>query len=184
MYGKEIVITWTEGLKPTKKILAIGIQPNSIHIGGYHSAMVGNDGIIYFWGNNEYEQLGNGKTSTKDIDTNNSVKTTLGVGIKTIELDLGTYHSMAIGSDGELYAWGDNQFGQLGTGDNKNKLKPTKITLGTVVKPKSIALGYYYSMAIGTDNNLYVWGIDNFGQIGNGGSNININVPNKIKFKE
>lgn len=176
--------TWTEGLKPTKKILAIGIQPNSIHIGGYHSAMVGNDGIIYFWGNNEYGQLGNGKTSTKDIDINNPVKTNLGVGIKTIELDLGTYHSMAIGSDGELYAWGDNQFGQLGTGDNKNKLKPTKITLGTEVKPKSIALGYYYSMAIGSDGELYTWGSDYFGQLGDGGANLDKKIPTKIKLAE
>lgn len=67
---------------------------------------------------------------------------------------------------GELYAWGDNAYGQLGLGDTVNRDTPTLIPSNT--KWKSVINGYGCFYAIDIDNNLYGWGRNNVRQLGLG----------------
>ena len=86
--------------------------------------------------------------------------------IKTISA--GADHSLAITSDGSLWAWGSNKYGQLGTGYSNEY-----ITYGSPLKimedVKYVCADYLsYSMAIKTDGSLWGWGNNEAGQIGNG----------------
>ena len=98
---------------------------------------------------------------------------------KPISISAGNYHSMAIGDDGELYTWGENSYGQLGTGDKTTVYKPTKVTLANGIKPKTISAGGSYSMAIGEDGELYTWGDNSYGQLGIGNTQIKL-IPTKV----
>ena len=65
-------------------------------------------------------------------------------------------HNLAINPDGELYAWGGNNYGELGDGTTTDQSSPVRI--GTSTNWKSIATGGYHSLAINEDGELYAWG--------------------------
>ncbi|MBP9604764.1 MAG: chromosome condensation regulator RCC1, partial [Chromatiaceae bacterium] len=71
---------------------------------------------------------------------------------------------MFIASDGSLWAWGDNQFGQLGDGTNTYRSTPTPVLTGVAV----LAAGGYHTLALKTDGSLWAWGDNGSGQLGDG----------------
>jgi len=81
-------------------------------------------------------------------------------------LDVGGHHSLAIRTDGSLWAWGWNAEGQLGLGDTANRSSPTRI--GTDTDWRQIAAGSRHNLAIKTDGSLWVWGRNLEGQLGLG----------------
>uniref|UniRef100_UPI0030DAD8DC RCC1 domain-containing protein n=2 Tax=Bifidobacterium indicum TaxID=1691 RepID=UPI0030DAD8DC len=143
--------------------------------GWYHSMAVGSDGNLYTWGDNEYGQLGRATNSVID-PTPGPVDKPAGAptGFTWTQATAGIVHSMAVGSDGNLYTWGNNLYGQLGRTTNKGNWKPNP-TPGMVDKPTGAPAGFtwtqatvgrFYSMAVGSDGNLYTWGSNNCGQLG------------------
>jgi alpha-tubulin suppressor-like RCC1 family protein len=64
----------------------------------------------------------------------------------------------------DLYAWGRNNYGQLGDGTTTNRLTPTAIGSSTW---KSVS-GSTHSLGIRGDGKLYAWGRNNYGQLGDG----------------
>ncbi|MEK0307570.1 RCC1 domain-containing protein, partial [Bifidobacterium favimelis] len=89
----------------------------------------------------------------------------------------GLAHSLALGSDGNLYAWGQNMSGQLGDGTDWTTAAVYRTT-PVMVKPpadapagftwKQAAAGNSHSLAFGSDGNLYAWGANESGQLGDG----------------
>ncbi len=90
------------------------------------------------------------------------------------EITAGYNHTIGIKSDGTLWAWGRNDYGQLGDGTNTNKNVPTQI--GTDTDWYFAAGGDNHTMAIKTNGTLWAWGRNNFGQLGDG-TIINKNTP-------
>jgi alpha-tubulin suppressor-like RCC1 family protein len=82
----------------------------------------------------------------------------------TIAAGLGN-QSLAVKGDGRLHVWGQNGFGQLGTGTTKEEKSPVLIS-GLVVNWKQVTAGYYNSAGITDNGNLYVWGNNVDGQLG------------------
>ncbi len=80
----------------------------------------------------------------------------------------GLYHTLALDSDGGLWAWGDNWAGSLGTGDATRHATPVRI--GTATDWKTVAAGSYRSVALKSDGSLWAWGYNYFGQLGTGDS--------------
>ncbi|RYZ99686.1 MAG: T9SS type A sorting domain-containing protein [Sphingobacteriaceae bacterium] len=91
-------------------------------------------------------------------------------------LAAGTNHSLLIKSDGSLWAWGSNNFGELGDGTNFHKTTP--IQVGTENNWRTIS-AYSHSVAIKSDGTLWSWGNNNYGQLGIG-SALNRNVPTRV----
>lgn len=85
--------------------------------------------------------------------------------------------SVAIKSDGTLWAWGLNAYGQLGDGTTVSKLVPTRIGTGT--NWVSVAAGAYHTVALKADGTLWAWGYNGNGQLGDGTTTIKL-VPTRI----
>ena len=103
----------------------------------------------------------------------------------------GNGHSLAIKADGSLWAWGNNDSGQIGDGtitryesgpddlmvlaEDNSKPAPVKIMDGVT----SVSAGMYYSLAVKTDGSLWAWGSNWCGQLGLG-DNTDRNVPTQV----
>lgn len=149
----------------------------------YHTCGVATDGEGYCWGYNNYGQLGNGNTGT---NSNVPVLVSQGdrpAGVTFSSIGMGYYHSCGLGSDGNGYCWGYNNYGQLGNGNTgTNSNVPVLVGQGdrpASVTFSSISVGNYYSCGLGGDGNGYCWGYNYYGQLGNGnsGSSANSNLP-------
>ncbi len=98
-----------------------------------------------------------------------------------LKVSLGGYHSAVITETGDLYLWGNNYFGQLGDGTTDRKLVPTKIMSSV----KAVSLCAYcnrnaHSAAITENGDLYMWGLNSFGQLGDGLCAYSRTIPTKI----
>jgi probable HAF family extracellular repeat protein len=136
---------------------------NIVAIAGdaYHSMALKSDGTVWAWGDNEFGQLGNGTI----INSNIPVQVSGLSGVVAIATG-GFGHSMALKSDGTVWTWGDNEFGQLGNGTITNSNIPVQVTgLSNVA---AIAEGFYHSLALKSDGTVRTWGYNASGQLGNG----------------
>ena len=155
----------------------------AISTGGSHSLALGNNGKIYAWGSGSGGRLGNGSSA----DSSTLVQVTLPFGAPSsyafTAISAGGSHSLAIGEDGLVYAWGVGADGQLGDGSNSNRDVPGSATVpvGTPVTFDftAISAGGDYSLAIGEDGKAYSWGADGDGQLGNGAA-ASSNVPTAV----
>jgi len=122
-------------------------------------------GSLWGWGQNYNGQLGDGT-----IDDRSSLVQTTAAGTNWNSISgghrRGTY---GIKTDGTLWVWGSNGFGQLGLGDTSNRSTPAQLA-GTTWKQAS---GGVFGMAIKTDGTLWGWGYNDTGQLGN-----NTSYPN------
>jgi alpha-tubulin suppressor-like RCC1 family protein len=75
-------------------------------------------------------------------------------------------HSLALDSEGHLWAWGDNQSGTLGDGTTLRSTVPKRI--GGNQRFTAIKAGAFHSLAIRTDGTLWAWGYNKFGALGIG----------------
>ena len=84
-----------------------------------------------------------------------------------VEIAAGFWHSLARTEDGTLWAWGDNFWGQLGTGDRRPRLVPFQLGFKDVT---AIAAGAHHSLAVMTmaETGLWAWGANLDGQLGPG----------------
>jgi alpha-tubulin suppressor-like RCC1 family protein len=80
------------------------------------------------------------------------------------KVDCGLRHMVGIQSDGTLWTWGENHYGQLGLGDQMTRTVPTKV--GTDTNWAQCSAGCYFTVAIKTDGTLWTWGFNNYGQLG------------------
>ncbi|NXC92891.1 RCBT2 protein, partial [Certhia familiaris] len=135
---------------------------------GPHVVLATEEGEVYTWGHNAYSQLGNGTTNHGFIPC--QVSTNL-VNKKVIEVACGSHHSMVLTSDGEVYTWGYNNSGQVGSGSTANQPIPRRVT--SCLQNKivvNIACGQMCSMAVVENGEVYVWGYNGNGQLGLGSS--------------
>ncbi|MFT8705496.1 InlB B-repeat-containing protein [Bifidobacterium aquikefiricola] len=154
-----------------------------IDTGSDHSLALGSDGNTYAWGDNECGQLGDGTTTNRSTPVR--VKTPEGVTFTNI--DGGLSFSVALGSDGNTYAWGDNQYDQLGDETTTNHLTPIRVHTPAGVTFTSINAGWYHTLALGSDGNTYAWGLNAYGQLGdetttNRSTPLRVHAPAGIKF--
>ena len=159
----------------------IPISAQRIAAGDSHSIAIDPSGNLFTWGANLFGQLGNGNNTDSNVPV--AVTTSGVLAGKTITaVAAGRYHSIALASDGKVYSWGSNAFGQLGNGTNIDSAEPIAVTTSGVLAGKTItaiAAGIYFSIALASDGTVYTWG-DNFaGQLGNGTDQKSL-VPVKV----
>ncbi|MCL2503242.1 MAG: cell wall-binding repeat-containing protein [Coriobacteriia bacterium] len=156
-YGQLGDGTW-EG-KSTPVRIGSAADWKAIGTGNFHSLALKNDGSLWAWGWNEYGQLGNG---TKGDGTSKNVPTRIGVATDWEAISVGFNHSLALKTDGTLWAWGINWYGGLGDGTKEDKSTPTRI--GDATDWKALSAGDWHSLAIKDDGSLWAWGTNFFGE--------------------
>ncbi len=167
---------------PVEVTLPSGVTSwTAVAAGHFHSLAIGNDGNLYAWGDNSYGECGTGNTIINPWTTPQKVILPSGVTSWTAAA-AGERHSLAIGSDGNLYAWGWNSDGQLGIGNTTNpNNSPVEVTLPSgVTSWTAVSAGYLHSLAIGSDGNLYAWGYNHGGELGNGNTTTPYTTPQKV----
>lgn len=149
--------------------------------GGAYSLGLGNDGWCYAWGENTFGQLGDGTTAVRVRSTPIS-RGQIPEGVRLVQIAAGGMHSLALGDNGRVYAWGRNDFGQLGILTSNDSSEPVEVDR-TAIPPQTlivqIAAGWQHSFALGSDGTLYGWGRNTEGQLGNGTTD-SVNLPVSI----
>lgn len=82
------------------------------------------DQIVWGWGFNRYGEL-----AIPDTDKVNIVEPTRGPDLKLKEIHSGGLHTLALDEDDNVWTWGNNKYGQLGTGTGQNEIHPVQLTL-------------------------------------------------------
>jgi alpha-tubulin suppressor-like RCC1 family protein len=147
-------------------------EPSWLQIssGGNHTCAISSDNNAYCWGNNSNGQLGNNSTNTSTVPV--QVDTTGVLSGKTIkQISSGGNHTCAISSDNNAYCWGNNSNGQLGNNSTNTSTVPVQVDTTGVLSGKTIkqiSSGGNHTCAISSDNNAYCWGLNSYGQLGNG----------------
>lgn len=146
------------------------------------------DGRIFSWGAGEFGQLGHGdleqRLLPKRIEDPKNVKCSSSpthlvyfsfvcadvLIFRFVQVDGGTWHSLALSSDGDVYSWGGGGYGQLGhlNEDELEKIayRPTRVTFPDGVKIVKVAAGENFSVALSRSGDIYTWGSNNAGQLG------------------
>jgi len=129
---------------------------------GNHTVALKSDGTIWSWGQNAKGQLGDGTQTHRNTPTQVSTGAT-----NWSVISVGKDHSLSLKSDGTLWAWGYNEYGQLGDGTITNRLTPTQESTGAT-NWSAIAAGYSHTVALKSDGTLWAWGGNYYDQLGNG----------------
>lgn len=156
--------TTSDRFSPVEVSAPAGVEFTMISAGGSHSLALGDDGNTYAWGANTYGQLGDGTT----VDSAVPVAVSAPAGVRFTRISAGGSHSLALGDDGNAYAWGRNAAGQLGDGLGADSAIPVLVALPAGVTFTDIDAGDDFSLALGDDGATYAWGINAEGQLGNG----------------
>jgi alpha-tubulin suppressor-like RCC1 family protein len=138
-----------------------------------HSAARKTDGTPWTTGSDSSGQLGNGAAGAQ------SSFAALGKpgGVDVIAVAANWGHTLVLGADGRVWAFGDNDSGQLGNGNNFDQNAPVLVSGLTNVQ--AIAAGRYHSLAVKTDGTVWAWGANSAGQLGTGGISPS-NVPVQV----
>ena len=146
---------------------SIGTGNTYIQISGSQDVVAGiqDNGTLWTWGYNNSGALGDGTTS------NRSSPVTVVGGFKWKQVSIGGTNaaslapvSTAIKSDGTLWAWGTNDYGQIGNGTTSYYSSPVSVA-GGGTNWKQVSAGLDSVYAIKSDGTFWAWGRNNLGQL-------------------
>jgi alpha-tubulin suppressor-like RCC1 family protein len=144
------------------QVTGVGTGVIAVAAGGIHSLAVKTGGALWATGHNQYGQLGLGDTGhrtsfTQVTEASADVTRVAG----------GMYHTLALKTDGTLWATGYNGDGQLGLGDTVHRTSFTQVTEAGADVTR-VAGGMYHTLALKTDGTLWSTGANGQGQLGLG----------------
>jgi alpha-tubulin suppressor-like RCC1 family protein len=145
-----------------------------ISAGNYFAFALKNDGTLWSWGNNSNGQLGI-NTSTLSAISNPVQSGTVST---WTQVSCGYNFTMAIQSNGTLWAWGRNNASQLGLGDITDRSSPAQI--GALSTWSRISSGNTFTAAIQSNGTLWTWGNNLNGQLGVNTNIVRISSPVQV----
>lgn len=128
------------------------------------------DGTVWAWGQNDHGEIGDGSMQErhKPVKVKN-LKNIIEISTKA------EGHMLALKKGGTVYAWGNNEDGEIGNGSKAERLTPVKV----LTNVKAIETNEACSYAIKKDNTLWAWGYNASGQLGTG-STRSYSKPTKV----
>ena len=170
-----------------------GLEIEAIECGDFHSCALDSNGHLYTWGGGSSQSYNKGQCGHGH---NKSVEQPLKVKAldkkRVTKIACGGFHTLALTSENELYAWGACQLGECGNGEFYDTYLPKLVKfpsedlskteraiqeelgdddvldmyLKESIAIKSIAAGGHHSFALTTKGKLYAWGFNSHGQLG------------------
>src|SRR5665213_2705019 len=138
----------------------------------------GGPGSVLAWGYNGYGELGNGTITSSNVPVAVSAGA-IPPGTTITQIAAEGDRSLALSSSGQVYAWGYNGQGELGDGSTTNSDTPVAVSAGAIpggTTITQIAGGGSHSLALSSTGQLYTWGLNVYGQLGDG-TTTNSDVP-------
>ncbi|PKL30717.1 hypothetical protein CVV43_05560, partial [Candidatus Saccharibacteria bacterium HGW-Saccharibacteria-1] len=173
----------------TNSLVAVAVNTSGVLSGKFitkiasgnsHVLALDSNGLVYAWGYNGEGELGNNSTTSSLVPV--SVNTTGALAGKIIsDISAGDHYSTAKDSTGHIYSWGYNGNGQLGNNTTTSSSVPVSVASTGVLSGKNISAisaggGLYgtnlasvlsHTLALDTAGNIYSWGYNANGQLGN-----------------
>ncbi|MCX7710659.1 MAG: hypothetical protein N2484_12530 [Clostridia bacterium] len=163
------------------QVVNTGLMSNitAIASGGDHNLVIKSDGTVWAWGRNDRGQLGNGSNTESNVPIQvNNMNLLNGV----TAVSGGLFHSLAVRSDGTVWSWGFNQYGQLGnglSGPGTNSNLPVQVNNTNLMSSiTAVSGGRFHSLARRSDGTIWAWGQQPLGD----GTNIDSSVPVQVSI--
>jgi len=135
-----------------------------VSAGQAHTLALLADGRVLAWGNNTYGQLGVSGDHASPVE----VSIPLAAEQRIAAVAAGSFHSLALRSDGSVWAWGNGRRGQLGPGASADSITPLRV--GALSEVVAIAAGVRHSIAVKSNGSIWAWGDNSCGQLGEAAS--------------
>jgi alpha-tubulin suppressor-like RCC1 family protein len=165
-YGQLGDATTTDRLTPVQ-LPAFGASlVVAVAAGRLHSLALTEDGRVWAWGYNYNGQLGDGTTTNRTAPVELPAFSTN----SAVALSAGQGHSLALTSDGRVWAWGYNAYGQLGDGTWTDRATPVQLPAFSTNTVTAVSAGAIHSLALTADGRVWAWGYNGNGQLGDGTS--------------
>ncbi|PVD19395.1 hypothetical protein C0Q70_19883 [Pomacea canaliculata] len=152
----------------TPKLASAFASCQLIEAGQFCTFLIHNDNTVSACGKGSYGRLGLGDSNNQPFPMKVTFEPKCG--IKKISSSKGSDgHTLALSVDGEVYSWGDGDYGKLGHGNNCT-VKSPKLIQGPFIgkKIRCISAGYRHSAAVTEGGELYTWGEGDYGRLGHG----------------
>eukprot|EP00246_Nothoceros_aenigmaticus_P002684 TRINITY_DN13533_c0_g1_i1.p1 TRINITY_DN13533_c0_g1~~TRINITY_DN13533_c0_g1_i1.p1 ORF type:complete len:452 (-),score=54.98 TRINITY_DN13533_c0_g1_i1:408-1763(-) len=162
-------------LVPAEVAPVPGEKMDLVACGWRHTIAVAESGRVYTFGWSKYGQLGHG-----DHEDHLVPHQVAALKDKTIvQVSGGWRHTVALDSEGRLYGWGWNKFGQIGCGNNEDQNSPQLLKSLSDEKVTQVSCGWRHTLAVTEAGNVYSWGRGTSGQLGHGDA-VDIALPKRI----
>ncbi|XP_058850990.1 probable E3 ubiquitin-protein ligase HERC1 isoform X1 [Acipenser ruthenus] len=162
------------------KLASSFADAQTIEAGQYCTFVIFADGSVRACGKGSYGRLGLGDSNNQS--TLKKLTFEPHRAIKKVSSSKGSDgHTLAFTTEGEVFSWGDGDYGKLGHGNSSTQKYP-KLIQGTLQGKVVVCVsaGYRHSAAVTEDGELYTWGEGDFGRLGHGDSNSR-NIPTLVK---
>ncbi|KFB50142.1 hypothetical protein ZHAS_00018200 [Anopheles sinensis] len=153
--------------QPTRIAALAERQVTGVFCGASYSAAITANGELYTWGRGTYGRLGHGNSEDKHVPT--QVTALKAHRVVHVALGCGDAHSLCVTDAGDVFAWGDGDFGKLGNGSCNGSSIPIQIELPQAAAVKVFS-GSQFSIALSRDGTVYSWGKGHGGRLGHGHS--------------
>ncbi|TKY56786.1 Ultraviolet-B receptor UVR8 [Spatholobus suberectus] len=123
-----------------------------------------------------------GQGTTDDELSPTCVSSLLGIHIEGVAA--GLWHTVCTSADGDVYAFGGNQFGQLGTGADQAQTLPRLVDSPSLenMHAKNISCGARHTALVTEGGKVFCWGWNKYGQLGLGDV-IDRNIPSEVTIE-
>jgi alpha-tubulin suppressor-like RCC1 family protein len=171
---------WKTGMTQSAVTRRDYVISGAIAAGNAFTLGLKTDGSVWAWGYNYYGQLGNGNTADQHTPVQVGTSGSWLTGV--VAIAGGLYHSVALKSDGTVWTWGYNYYGQLGNGNTTDQHTPVQVgTSGSwLTGVVAIAASPYHSLAVKGDGTVWAWGYNYYGQLGDGTSGNQRTLPVQV----
>ena len=174
-------------LLPVLAALPPGTHVTQVAPGCFHSLALTSTGGVLAWGDNRSGELGNGAASESSATP---APVPLPAGVRIRSVSGGCAFSLAVSTTGQLWAWGNNSVGQLGNGAPGGfSATPALVHLPAGVRIATAAGGFDHALAVTAGGQVYAWGANGDGQLGNGaagpatGTPALVHLPDRVQVR-
>ncbi|PXY89645.1 hypothetical protein DKK74_02005 [Bifidobacterium asteroides] len=171
----------TRRTTPTMLDASTGTHYEQVCTREQHSMALDSDGNAWAWGAGLYGRLGIGDTTNSYSPVKVLKPDNVPSSFKFTQISVTYYRSLALGNDGNAYAWGDARWGQIGNGGSYGSYnKPVKVSKPADVDASTfsytqISAGYVHSLALGSNGEVYAWGVNDNAALGDPSHPVNNN---------
>jgi alpha-tubulin suppressor-like RCC1 family protein len=161
-----VVVTDGTHTSDPLRIVVNSVVATQVAAGGFHTCALRSDGRVECWGDNEYGELGDGASLPGGYSSTPVMVSGL---TNVTQITSSKYHSCGLRTDGTVWCWGQNTYGQLGNNSTTSSSTPVQVRVSTsafLTGVIQVSAGGGHTCAVRNDQTLWCWGYNAFGQVG------------------